>query len=122
MERPVCQLILASSARAFRESSVGAVVTVFTSYCCVWVVLLELNELLIRLATMAIAEAPGSSSPSTELVGGAIASIAKATSPITKSRGDHVTRFRRCARVRLLRCRVREKTSQPTDLGPLDYS
>ena len=106
MERPVCQLILASSVRAFREGSVGAVVTVFTSYCCVWVVLLELNELLIRLPTMAIAEGPGSSSPSTELVGGAIASIAKATSPITKSRGDHVTRFRRCARVRLLRYRV----------------
>jgi len=98
--------------------SVGAVVRLFGSCCWIWFVLLELNEPLIRLATMAIAEGPRSSS-SLEPVGGAIAISASATSPTTDSREDHVARFRKCAAVWLLRRRVRENTSQTTDLCPI---
>jgi hypothetical protein len=104
MERPPCELKLASRARTPRGVRAGAVGAAFRSYSCLWAVLLELNEPLIRLATRAMAGGPGSSpSSSTEVICGAIASNAKATSPIANSRGDHQTRFRKWARVRLLR-------------------
>jgi len=113
MERPPCQRKLDSRAPTPPGIRTGTPAATFCSFSRVRVGPPKLNGPSIRLTTTANSGRPWpSSSSSTDRVCGAIASSAKLTSPITNSRGDFVTRFRKCASVGLLHCRARDAASQ----------